>query len=351
MPESSSSSSTRPLDKSESQPALVVTKDFSTNPNYWNKYVTPYVADRTEEYAFNPLHVPEKDNFDLKWRFVNKGPYMMKKYGRFPRPEKERTIGDIREEVGRIEEQKAMQPLVSPKSRAVFSPRGGESRTTSPGGTKKASNYENQKPGPEIFREKGDYQGLKNIDNFELAQMKLKEDTMYVPPGSKYQAPHPMSNTRKHFHDDATVDMKKVMALRKLGGAVIPTSKSLTNLPLATDKAATEFGSVKQLHKCRNKHMRSIHNPCERFSGKMMLGSQAVGWAQDDDRCARAVHYKGPTHGITDSFVTQYNFGCLFLFAFRMATNSNMRINAHAAQKKMANIFSTVKEHEKLSTC
>lgn len=55
-------------------------------------------------------------------------------------------------------------------------------------------------------------------------------DTFFVPPGSKFQAPHPMSDTRRSYCDDATVDWHKVRALRKLGGAVIPTSKSLTNV-------------------------------------------------------------------------------------------------------------------------
>mmetsp|Transcript_26702 Transcript_26702/g.67288 ORF Transcript_26702/g.67288 Transcript_26702/m.67288 type:complete len:127 (-) Transcript_26702:1245-1625(-) len=49
----------------------MVTKDFSAGEAYWSKYVTPYVADRNPEYQFNPLHVPETDNFDLKFRFVN----------------------------------------------------------------------------------------------------------------------------------------------------------------------------------------------------------------------------------------------------------------------------------------
>mmetsp|Transcript_26702 Transcript_26702/g.67285 ORF Transcript_26702/g.67285 Transcript_26702/m.67285 type:complete len:294 (-) Transcript_26702:296-1177(-) len=255
-------------------------------------------------------------------------PFLLKKYGRFPRPKRELTIADVREQAlnndattiqkgsmstrgaGGGLAQSSSSPGISASSRAVLSPpRGVDSspRSTSPGGTnKKAANYENQKPAAEIFQTKADYNGLKDINNFELAQMKLREDTMYVPPGSKFQAPHPMSNTRARFQDDPHVDMKKVMALRKKGGAVIPTSHSLTNLPLASDPAAVEFKSVQQLHKCRKKQMRSLHAPCERFSGTMMLGSQAIGWAQDDPRCAGVVHYKGPTHGITDSAVTQY---------------------------------------------
>ena len=39
-----------------------------------------------------------------------------------------------------------------------------------------------------------------------------------------------MSDTRSGFSDDPSVDWNKVRALRKLGGAVIPTSKSLTNV-------------------------------------------------------------------------------------------------------------------------
>ncbi|CAD7944721.1 unnamed protein product [Amoebophrya sp. A25] len=281
---------------SSSTANLGVTKDFSTNKEYWSKYVQPYVADRDEGYQFDPLHVPERDNFDLKWRLVNREPYILKKYGKFPRPAKEKTIDDVRMEVG-------VAPLISPPSRGKLSPRGGESRQTSPTPKPKAANYENQKPGPEIYKEKlATSTSATTLTNFELAQMRLKDDTYYVPPGSKFQAPHPMSNTRSGFRDDPAVDMKRVMALRKQGGAVVPTSRSLTNLPLASNPMATEFGSVKQLHKCRNKHMRSLAAPCEIFEGKMMQASQAIGWAQDDPsvkpHMPKCLKYKGPDHGI-----------------------------------------------------
>merc|ERR1712194_740627 len=67
------------------------------------------------------------------------------------------------------------------------------------------------------------------LTNSDLCSFRLKEDTLYVPPMSKFQAPHPLSDTRSNFRYDNTVDMKRVMKLRKLGGAVIPTSNSLTD--------------------------------------------------------------------------------------------------------------------------
>ncbi len=149
-----------------------------------------------------------------------------------------------------------------------------------------------------------------NMENGDYAQLKLKEDTMFVPPQSMYMAPHPLSDTRTNFSDNDAVDMKRVMALRKLGGCVIPTSKSLTDVPIAPDASvAKEFNSVQQLHKVRNKQVRPIKSPYEKFSGTMTLSQQAIGWAQDeakDPSKGYEVKYKGPDAGIKDSFVTQY---------------------------------------------
>ena len=74
---------------------------------------------------------------------------------------------------------------------------------------------------------------VNNLENPEYAQMKLKEDTLYVPPNEAFMAPHPLSKCRTNFKDNNAVNMKRVMALRKLGGCVIPTSKSLTDVPIA----------------------------------------------------------------------------------------------------------------------
>ena len=123
-------------------------------------------------------------------------------------------------------------------------------------------------------------------------------------------APHPLSQTRVNFKDNNAVDMKRVMALRKLGGSVIPTSKSLTDVPIAPDPSkGCEFRSVQQLHKVRNKHVRPPMAPYDKFSGTMMLSQQAVGWAQDDMSKSAELkrgYYRNPEHGIRDSFVTQF---------------------------------------------
>ena len=55
------------------------------------------------------------------------------------------------------------------------------------------------------------------------AQPRLKKDSYYQPPGLRYMGPHPHSEVRRNYQDDKSIDMKKVFALRKLGGAVIPT--------------------------------------------------------------------------------------------------------------------------------
>lgn len=278
--------------KSDSAPSLgpVVTKDFSKSEAYLEK-IKPYVADRRDNYQFYPMFKPEKDNLDFRWRKVNRESFLLKNYGHFPRPPKETFFDD-----------KTRESYDHAREHA------GRPRSRSPGQSPKrihASNYENQKSGEEIYQQKARARDLGKMDNFELAQMKLKEDTYYVPPDSKYQAPHPLSNTRNHFEDDPTVNMKKVLGLRASGGAVIPTSKSLTDIRLATDRSkAVEFQSVKQLHKCRKKHMRPIKAPYEKYAGTMTLGSQAIGWAQDNPSIK--VTYKGPEHGIADSAVTQF---------------------------------------------
>lgn len=46
-----------------------------------------------------------------------------------------------------------------------------------------------------------------------------------------------------------------------------------------------------------------MHGPFNKFSGEMTLGSQAIGWAQENPSIR--VQYKGPEHGIADSEVTQ----------------------------------------------
>ena len=53
---------------------------------------------------------------------------------------------------------------------------------------------------------------------------------LYCPPNSTYMGPHPNSEVRAGFRDNPAMNMKRVMKLRKLGGAVIPTSKSLTDV-------------------------------------------------------------------------------------------------------------------------
>ena len=36
------------------------------------------------------------------------------------------------------------------------------------------------------------------------------------------------------------------------------------------------------------------------------MSQQSIGWAQDDPKVKASYKYKGPEHGIADSFVTQY---------------------------------------------
>jgi len=272
----------------------VVTKDFTRNETYLQR-VTPYVADRQDNYQFYPLFKPERDNLDFKWRKVNKEPFLLKKYSKFPRPLKETYFDDTQRE----QYVQAREAVMESTGKSTGS------RSPSPGSRRIAPNYENQKPAEEIFQSKLKYDQMDNLDNFELAQMKLKEDTYYVPPESKYQAPHPMSQTRCAFVDDPTVNMKRVLKLRAQGGAVIPTSRSLTNVPLAAEpEKCVEFRSVKQLHKCRKKHMRSTTDPFQKYSGVMTLGSQTIGWAQSNPTIT--THYKRPAHGIADSEVTAF---------------------------------------------
>lgn len=112
----------------------------------------------------------------------------------------------------------------------------------------------------------------KELENSELQKLKLREDTLYVPPGAAYHAPHPLSNARSEINPND--DMKAVRKFDKKTN-VIPTGDSTTYKPLEQVK---QYDSVEQLHKVRNKHTRSIYCPYDMYNGKMTQSSQAIGW-------------------------------------------------------------------------
>lgn len=140
---------------------------------------------------------------------------------------------------------------------------------------------------------------------WDIQPGKLKPGELYVPSGASYMAPHPCSGLRTSFKDDPTVDMKKVHAMRRLGASPVPTSISLTDVPLASDPAAKEYKSNKDLHKWRKKHVRTLNTNFQKFSGEMLHASLAVGWALDDpDNPYKP--FAAQNSGITETKETKY---------------------------------------------
>ena len=150
---------------------------------------------------------PRNDNLEYQWRRVNKEAFIAKKFGKFPRPQPELHIEDIRDTAlkgwlrthGPQAKEHAEKQAIRETATAISG--GGKSSSSAEGKSSSSSrpksgassphnafspkqvasprvqkpNYENQKPSREIYTTRANLKTSQVMDNFELSQMKLKE--------------------------------------------------------------------------------------------------------------------------------------------------------------------------------
>mmetsp|Transcript_35082 Transcript_35082/g.76802 ORF Transcript_35082/g.76802 Transcript_35082/m.76802 type:complete len:178 (+) Transcript_35082:57-590(+) len=116
--------------------------------------------------------------------------------------------------------------------------------------------------------------------------------------------PHPLSQTRLRYANDEQVmgaSTRKIHDLRNTT-AWLPSSLSKTNIVPTKESNAKEYSSLEVLKTDRRKHLRSAHEPQEKYPGMRPVTTAAqVGWNTDDLSFLRK-----PEHAMQTSKMTQW---------------------------------------------